>query len=113
MVPAKNYLAYLVIVPMPEGNKSFITLTPGGSSRTGLFDGDLLDLEPQNDGPDETEGEPGISINDVVCAHVFEVDALLVQEGESLVHVLEAVNAHFALGRARLKEKRYRSVRGL
>ena len=77
---------------------------PGSSSRARLFDGDLLNLEPQDDGPDEAEGEPGVSINDVVCAHVFQVHALLVQEGERLVHVLQAVNSHFALGRAGLKQ---------
>ena len=75
----------------------------GCGSRSGLLDCDLLDLEPENDGPDETEGEPRVSVDDVVGAHVFEVDSLLVQKRERLVHVLEAVNAHFALGWARLK----------
>lgn len=77
----------------------------GGSSWTRLFDCDFLDLEPEDDGPDETQCEPGISVDDIVCTHVFQVDALLVQEGESLVHVFEAVNAHLALGRARLEEE--------
>jgi len=79
---------------------------PGGSTGPRFFHGDLLDLEPQDDGPDETEGEPRISINDVVCAHVFQVHALLVQEGERLVDVLQAVNSHFTLGWARLQKRR-------
>jgi len=78
----------------------------GGSSRTRFFDCDFLDLEPKDDGPDETQGEPGVAVDDIVCTHVFQVDALLVQEGESFVHVLQAVNAHFTLGWARLQKRR-------
>jgi hypothetical protein len=40
-----------------------------------------------------------------VSAYVLEVDPLLVQEGERLVDVLQAVNAHLALGWAWLKNK--------
>ena len=78
---------------------------PRGCSRSRLFHGDLLDLEPEDDGPDETEGESGVSADDVVSAYVLEVDPLLVQEGERLVDVLQAVNAHLALGWAWLKNK--------
>ena len=62
-----------------------------------LLDSDVLDLEAQNYRPDETEGEPRIAVDDVVRAHVLEMDALLAQELQRLVHVLETVNPHLAL----------------
>jgi hypothetical protein len=83
---------------------------PRGCSRSRLFHGDLLDLEPEDDGPDETEGESGVSVDDVVSAHVLEVDPLLVQEGERLVDVLQAVNTHLALGWAWLKKQKHCEV---
>jgi hypothetical protein len=78
---------------------------PRGCSRSRLFHGDLLDLELEDDGPDETEGESRVSADDVVSAYVLEVDPLLVQEGERLVDGLQAVNAHLALGWEWLKNK--------
>ena len=75
------------------------------SSRSRFFNSDLLDLEPEDDCPDETEGQPRVSVDDVVGAHVLEMDPLLVQEGERLVDVLQAVNAHFALGWAWLERE--------
>jgi hypothetical protein len=35
---------------------------------------------PENDGPDEAEGEPGVPVHDVVRPHVLQVHPLLVQE---------------------------------
>ena len=55
---------------------------PGSSSRARLFDGDLLNLEPQDDGPDEAEGEPGVPVHDIVGPHVLQVHPLLVQEAD-------------------------------
>ena len=66
-----------------------------------LHHGDLLDLEPQDDGPDETEGEPGVAVHDVVGAHVLQVNSLLVEEAQGFVHILQAVNSHFSFGRFR------------
>lgn len=54
-------------------------------------------LEAQDDGPDEAEGQPVVPIHDVVGPHVFKMDSLLLQELQSLVHVLQAVDAHPAL----------------
>lgn len=51
-------------------------------------------LEAQDDGPDEAQREAVISINYVVGAHVLQVDPLLLQELQRLVHVLQAVDAH-------------------
>ena len=68
-------------------------------------------LEVEDDGPDEAEGESGAPVDDVVSAHVLQVNALVVEEGERLVHVLQAVNSHFALGRARLQREREKGKR--
>ena len=38
-------------------------------------------------------------------AHVFQVDSLLVQEAQGLVHVLQAVDSHLALGGPRLQRR--------
>ena len=38
-------------------------------------------------------------------AHVLEVDALLEQEAQGLVHVLQAVDPHLALRRTGLEEE--------
>lgn len=65
----------------------------------GLLDRDVLDLEAQDYRPDEAESQSGIAVDYVVRAHVLEVDALLAQELQRLVDVLETVDAHFALGR--------------
>jgi hypothetical protein len=35
---------------------------------------------PENNGPDEAEGEPGVPVHDVVRPHVLQVHPLLVQE---------------------------------
>ena len=64
-----------------------------------------LDLESKDDCPDETECEPGRPVDNVVCAHVFQVDSLLVQEAQGLVHVLQAVDSHLALGGPRLQRR--------
>jgi hypothetical protein len=45
-----------------------------------------------------------------VSAHVLEVDPLLVQEGERLIDVLQAVNTHLALGWAWLKKQKHLEV---
>ena len=77
-----------------------------GSLRTNLliFDfNDVSDLEPQDDGPDQTERQSGMTIDDVMRSEVLQMNPLVVQEGQGLVHVFQAVNTHFALGRLRLQ----------
>ena len=53
-------------------------------------------LEAEDDGPDETQREPVVAVDDVVGAHVLQVDPLLLEELEGLVHVLQAVDPHAA-----------------
>ena len=60
------------------------------------------DLEAKDDGPDEAEGEALVAVDDVVGAHVLQVNPLLVEEGQGLVHVLQAVDPHLALRRVGL-----------
>ena len=55
-------------------------------------------LEPEDDGPDEPQGEAMVAIHNVVGAHVLQVDSLLLEELQGLVHVLQAVDAHAPLG---------------
>ena len=62
-------------------------------------------LEAEDDGPDEAQREAVVSVHDVVGAHVLQVDPLLLQELQSLVHVLQAVDPHPALGGFGLKPK--------
>lgn len=54
----------------------------------------LADLEAQNDGPDEAQGEAVVAINNVMRAHVLEMNALFFEELQSFVHVLQTVNSH-------------------
>lgn len=54
------------------------------------------DLEAQNDGPDEAQREAVVAINNIMGAHVLEVNALFFEELQSFVHVLQTVNSHTA-----------------
>ncbi len=63
-------------------------------------------LEAEDDGPDESQGEAVVSIDDVVGAHVLQVDPLLLQELQSLVHVLQTVDPHPTLGGFGLKQEK-------
>jgi len=60
-------------------------------------------LEAKDHGPDEAEDEAMVAVHDVVGAHVLQVDPLLFEELQSLVHVLQTVDAHSAFGGFRLK----------
>ena len=60
-------------------------------------------LEAEDDGPDEAQREAMVPVHDVVGAHVLQVHALLLQELQSLVHVLQGVDAHAAPRRTRLR----------
>lgn len=51
-------------------------------------------LEAQDDGPDQPQGQPVVPIHDVMRAHVLQVHALLLQELQRLVHVLQRVDPH-------------------
>lgn len=67
-------------------------------------------LEAQDDGPDEAEGQPVVSIHNVMGAHVLKMDSLLLQELKSLVNILQTVDAHPSLSGFRLetREERWR-----
>ena len=65
-------------------------------------------LEPEDDGPDEPQGEAMVAVHNVVGAHILQVDSLLLEELQGLVHVLQAVDAHAPLGGLGLeREERY------
>jgi hypothetical protein len=52
---------------------------------------DFLDMESQNDGPDQAERKSRIAVNDVVCANVLQLDLVRVQKGQGLGHVFQLV----------------------
>ena len=61
-------------------------------------------LEPEDDGPNETQGESWTAINNVVSTHVLQMHSLFMQEGQGFVHIFQAVNSHLAFGWSRLKQ---------
>lgn len=61
-------------------------------------------LESEDDGPDEAQDQAVVAIHDVVGTHVFQVHALFLEELQGFVHVLQAVDAHLALGRPWLRD---------
>ena len=54
-------------------------------------------FSPKDDGPDKTQREAGVAVHDIVAAHVLQMDALVPQELQRFVDVLQAVDAHVAL----------------
>lgn len=65
-------------------------------------------LEAQDDGPDEPETEAGVTVYDVVRAHVLQVYSLFSQKLQGFVNVLQAVNTHLALRRPWLHTQTHR-----
>lgn len=55
-----------------------------------------MDLEAKDDGPDEPEDETMVAVDDVVRAHVLQMDSLLFEELQRLVHILQTVDTHSA-----------------
>lgn len=67
-----------------------------------------MNLEAKDDGPDETEDETMVAVDDVVGAHVLQMDPLLLEELQRLVHILQAVDTHSAFGGFGLEEAKRR-----
>lgn len=63
-------------------------------------------LEPEDDGPYEAKNEPVVPIDDVVWAHVLQVDFLVLQKSQRFVSVFQTVDAHFPASWLRLKQRR-------
>lgn len=55
-----------------------------------------MDLEAKDDGPDEPEDETMVAVDDVVGAHVLQMDSLLFEELQRLVHILQTMDTHSA-----------------
>lgn len=62
-------------------------------------------MEAQDNGPNKTEIEPRVSVDNVVGAHVLKVHSLLAKELQRFVYVFEAVDTHFAFCWTRLELK--------
>lgn len=56
-----------------------------------------MHLEAEDDGPDESERESVVAVDDVMWPHVLQVHPLLLEELQGFVHVLQAVDTHAAL----------------
>lgn len=56
-------------------------------------------LKAKDDGPDETQGETVITVHDVVRAHVFKMNLLLLEKLQGFINILQAVDTHAAFGR--------------
>ena len=52
-----------------------------------LVDGNVLDLEAKNHCPDQTEGETGVSFDDIVGTNVLHLDLLLLEVIQTLSDV--------------------------
>jgi hypothetical protein len=55
-------------------------------------------LESENDCPNEAQCEPRSAVNNVLGSQVLQMDMLVTEELECLVHILQAMNAHFSSG---------------
>lgn len=64
------------------------------------------DLEAKDYGPDEAERESVVAVDDVMGAHVLQVNPLLLEELEGLVYVLQAVDPHAPFGGFRLEGRK-------
>ena len=62
-------------------------------------------LEVEDDGPDETEGQLGVAVHDVLAPDVDQLDLLVAEKAEGGLDVLYGVEAHPA-PLARLKRKK-------
>lgn len=63
------------------------------------------DLETKDNGPDQTEVQTGIPIDDVMGSHILQMHALFPKELQRFVNILKAVNTHLAFRWARLGKK--------
>lgn len=55
-------------------------------------------LEAKDDGPNEAQCQPVVSIHNVMGSHVLQVNPLLLQELQSFVYILQTVDPHPAFG---------------
>ena len=61
----------------------------------------------EDDGPDEAEGEFGVSVDDVLAADVDQLDLLVPEEPQRRLHVLDGVETHAAsLSRLFMEKKK-------
>ena len=62
----------------------------------GFLDGDVLDGESEDDGPDHSQGHLHVAVDDFLCADGDETNALGLDEVERLVHVGDFVETHLS-----------------
>jgi len=77
---------------------TFVGELRGDLGASEIFLVDDLNLESQNNSPDEAEGERAVSVYDIMGADILQVNMLLLEEQQRLVDILQAVNPHFAAG---------------
>lgn len=67
-------------------------------SLTPLVKAKLSYLEAEDYGPNESKCEAVVSVDNVMRTHILQMNLLFLQELQSLVNILQTVNAHTALG---------------
>jgi hypothetical protein len=72
-----------------------------GPSQQRLLGGEVLltnnnvrDLEVEDDRPDQTEGQLGVSIHNVLSPNVDKFDLFVSEEAESSLHILDCMESH-------------------
>ena len=66
-------------------------------------------LEAKNDGPNKTKSKARISIDNIMWAKILEMDMLVSQELQGLIHILQTMDSHLPPGGTRLEGNRQRS----
>lgn len=67
-------------------------------------------LKAQDDGPDEAQGETVVAVHNVMRAHIFKMNLLLLEKLQRFVNILQAVDTHAAFGRPWLWETEGRNM---
>lgn len=67
-------------------------------------------LKAKDDGPDEAQGETVITVHNVMRAHIFKMNLLLLEKLQRFVNILQAVDTHAAFGRPWLWEMKERNM---
>uniref|UniRef100_A0A1I8I3A6 Protein kinase domain-containing protein n=1 Tax=Macrostomum lignano TaxID=282301 RepID=A0A1I8I3A6_9PLAT len=65
----------------------------------GPVNDNVLNLEAQDHCPEQAEGQAAVAIDNIMRAEVLQMDALLSEEAQRFVHILQTVDSHFAFSR--------------
>ena len=94
----KGYLPHVEVLDVDVLVRGGLSLAPEQETLLGrgVLDGDILDGEPQNDGPDHTQGHFDVAVADLLGTYRDELDAFVVDKVQGFVDVGDLVEAHLA-----------------